>query len=224
MALLLCTGFASCSDDDESTAGEYESSHIGTAVDLGLSVKWADCNVGASAPEESGGHYAWGETKTKSLYSPETYTYNNNGEHTDIGSNISGTVYDVAHIKWGGNWRMPTQKEFYELVHNCVWKIETYNGVKGYRVKSKTRKLPTGDSVSIFLPFAGMYDTNYTDDGDIPSQLHNKDEIGYYWTSSISSDTYSYPHAYCCDISLWYRDATNVAEIYRGASVRPVTE
>ena len=81
------------------------------AVDLGLSVKWAPWNVGASTPEEYGGYYAWGETVEKATYNESSYQYYKNDGYVDIGSEISGTPYDVAHVKWGGDWRMPTNEE-----------------------------------------------------------------------------------------------------------------
>ena len=127
-------------EEDKPTPGEM--------IDLGLSVKWASHNVGASSPEGFGGYYAWGETEEKSDYSLETYKYYQNGSWINIGSNISGTQYDVAHVKWGGSWRMPTLDEIIELVENCSWKWTTYNGVEGQLVTG-----PNGNS--IFLPAAG---------------------------------------------------------------------
>lgn len=120
----------------------------GKMIDLGLSVKWASHNIGASSPEGFGGYYAWGETEEKSDYDLDTYKYYLNGSYVNIGSNISGTQYDVARVKWGGSWRMPTRKEIQELVKKCSWKWTTYNGVKG--------QLATGpNGNSIFLPAAG---------------------------------------------------------------------
>ncbi|MBR5067900.1 MAG: hypothetical protein IKX25_00720 [Bacteroidales bacterium] len=39
-------------------------------IDLGLpsGTKWASWNIGASASEEYGGYYAWGETEEKDYY------------------------------------------------------------------------------------------------------------------------------------------------------------
>lgn len=122
------------------------------AIDLGLpsGTKWACCNVESSSPEGYGGYYAWGETEEKSDYDRYTYKYYNDitGYIINIGSNISGTQYDVAHVKWGGSWRMPTKDEIEELVNNCTWKWTTYNGVNGQLVTA-----PNGNS--IFLPAAG---------------------------------------------------------------------
>lgn len=121
-------------------------------VDLGFpsGILWAAYNVGASSPEEYGGYYAWGETEGKESYTLENYKFYNSGTNSFefIGSEISGTSYDVAHVKWGGGARMPTFAEVKELLNNCTFKYGTYNGVKGDYVVG-----PNGNS--IFLPFAG---------------------------------------------------------------------
>ena len=115
-------------------------------VDMGLSVKWATCNVGASTPVDYGDYFAWGETEPKSSYYPD----NCETWQREIGD-IGGTSRDVAHAEWGGGWRMPTKAEFWELLDedNCTWEWTTLDGHRGYKVKSKK----TGNS--IFLPAAG---------------------------------------------------------------------
>ena len=96
-------------------------------VDLGLSVKWATCNVGANSPEEYGNYYAWGDTIEKRIYDIETYKYiivSNDGARQDlqqnINSNICGTSNDVAHVKLGEGWRMPTMDEIKELCESHI--------------------------------------------------------------------------------------------------------
>ena len=94
------------------------------AVDLGLSVKWATCNIGATKPEECGDYFAWGETSPKEVYTEETYLYYdaaNNRKLIDIGTEISGTEYDAARKQWGDDWRMPAEEELYELLRDCLW-------------------------------------------------------------------------------------------------------
>src|SRR5574344_815485 len=122
----------------------------GEAIDLGLSVKWASCNVGATTPEGYGGYYAWGETEGKKVYDESTYKYYDSStkSYIDIGNKISGTQYDVAHVKWGGSWRMPTDEEFQELCNKCTSTWTTYKGVYG-------RKFIGPNGNSIFLPAAG---------------------------------------------------------------------
>ena len=134
------------------------------AVDLGLSVKWASCNVGATSPEQFGDKYAWGETTTKKKYNEENYIYYdaNNESYVDIGTNIANTDYDVAHVKWGDNWRMPTLTELKELRDNCKWEWTNVNGVNGWKVigtNGKSIFFPTGkDNVYIWASDMGITD------------------------------------------------------------------
>ena len=179
----------------------------GFAIDLGLSVKWADHNVGANGPEEYGGYYAWGETEEKSNCTESTYKWCNNGSYTDIGSEISGTEYDVAHVKWGGNWRMPSQKEMKELIDNCKHEQVTYKGVTGYKFTSKK------NGNSIFLPAAGYR---------IGTKVGNSGTSGDYWSGTllpVNSSSACYLSCYGCRAS-WY----NYNNRNYGFSVRPVSD
>ena len=131
-------------------------------VDLGLSVKWATCNVGANTPEEYGGYYAWGEIETKSTYDWTTHKYYDSTTNTFLkyndywhqgGVNDNKTKLDssddVAHINWGGSWRMPDKDEAYELQNKCTLVFCTQNGVHGYRITSRI------NGCSIFVPASG---------------------------------------------------------------------
>ena len=138
-------------------------------VDLGLSVCWAGWNVGASSPEGYGNYYAWGETTTKSNYTQSSYQYFDGSNYVNIGSNISGTQYDVARAQWGGSWRMPTKAEFQELKERCTWTWTTYNNVNGYKVTG-----PNGNS--IFLPAVGCR---------LSTKLDYRGSQGYYWSGSL---------------------------------------
>ena len=102
------------------------------AIDLGLSVKWSCKNVGGSNPWDFEGFYAWGETGTKGAHIVSNYQYvrdldgdgnyyDDDSNWIDIGTNISGTSYDVAHVKWGEGWRMPTIEDAEELYNECTW-------------------------------------------------------------------------------------------------------
>ena len=142
-------------------------------VDLGLSVCWAGWNVGASSPEGYGNYYAWGETTTKSDYSKSSYQYHNGSEYVNIGSNISGTRYDVARAQWSGSWRMPTKAEFQELIDRCTWIWTTYNGVNGYKVTG-----PNGNS--IFLPAAGNRGG---------TEFYYRGSYGLYWSGSLDESS-----------------------------------
>lgn len=113
-------------------------------VDLGLSVKWATCNIGASAPEEPGSYFAWGETTPKDKYTKGNCLYFS----SDIGNISKSSKHDAAQAAWGIGWRMPTEKELQELKNKCKWKHEVLNGFVGFRITG-----PNGNSV--FLPAAG---------------------------------------------------------------------
>lgn len=128
-------------------------------IDLGLpsGTKWACCNIGASSPYEYGGQYAWGETEEKSDYSESNYKFaqaSSNGwmeingtlyNFINIGENICGTNYDVANVKWGNSWRMPSVTEMEELVSQCTWQQDSQNWIYSYKVTG-----PNG--ASIVLP------------------------------------------------------------------------
>lgn len=123
-------------------------------IDLGLpsGTLWASYNVGATKPEEYGKYYSWGEIEVRDQYYFTTYSLCDGTVSSchDIGENISGTKYDVAHVKWGGEWCMPTKDDFMELVYNCEYKETTQNGVKGFQFTG-----PNGNY--IFLPYTGYY-------------------------------------------------------------------
>ena len=153
-------------------------------VDLGLSVKWAEWNLGANSPEEYGYYYAWGETTPKATltFSKNNYKFYSNYQYTKyVTQSFEGTVDnkrtleladDAANVSLGGKWRMPTLAEAQELYDNCTWTKETLNGIKGYRVTSKVAGYT---DKSIFFPYAGAYyNTTYQED------------FGTYWTSSLS--------------------------------------
>lgn len=159
------------------------------SVDLGLSVKWATCNIGAEKPEDYGDYFAWGETSPKSKYDWETYKLCNGSSITmtkyctssdsDYGIVDNKTTLDLsddaAHVNWGGSWRMPTRAEQDELCNNCTWAWTTMNGVNGYKVTSKK------NGNFIFLPAAGIrYD----------SALNFVGSDGYYWSSSLYTGSY----------------------------------
>lgn len=171
-------------------------------VDLGLSVKWATCNVGADNPEEYGNYYAWGETTTK-----ETYT---EGNYKTLGKDVYGDIagdsrYDTARANWGASWRLPTRAECQELKDNCTWTWTTQGGHNGYRVTG-----PNGNS--IFLPAAGLRSWKL---------LRDAGSWGRYWTSAPYEDIYYGS----CDL-YFTGSSRHVGWNCRhcGQSVRPIAE
>ena len=199
-------------------------------VDLGLSVKWASCNLRASKPTECGGYYQWAGTKDVSdigiyldlsncpyhtgsniLYSGWT-KYNTKSSYGTVDNKtVLEAMDDAATVALGGNWRIPTDEEWTELrnTDNCSWTWITIDGVNGYKVQSK--KSGYTDNW-IFLPAAGCRYKDY---------LSLVGSLGFYWSSSLDK---SFPHE---TYSMYF----NSDEVIRGGpdrsygkSIRPVSE
>ncbi len=140
-------------------------------VDLGLSVKWAACNVGAYAPDDYGNYYAWGETGFKTEYTREnSVTYD-----VEIDSIGGDPTYDVATLRYGAPWRLPTVEEVDELIANCDYKWDTVHGVTGGHLTSRI------NGNNIFVPGAGL---RYSHELGLIG-------VGYYWTSTPESLVYA---------------------------------
>lgn len=183
---------------------------VAEAIDLGLpsGTKWASWNVGAFSPEELGGYYAWGEIEEKEDYTQSTYQHYDNAwqEYINIGENISGTEYDVAHVLWGNGWRMPTKEDFEELKTNCTWTwIQYNNSVYGYKVEGSNGN-------KIFLPAAGYRNGTSLDGGG---------SDGRYWSATLSENDY-YHSAWNLDFYGGNYYSGNYYYRYYGRSVRPV--
>jgi uncharacterized protein (TIGR02145 family) len=222
LTAVCCTAmlFAACEKNDEVSVTVSGSIDGHNYVDLGLSVKWATMNVGATAPEEYGNYYAWGEITTKNDYSWSTYKYSSDYKtltkyctNSDYGTVDNKTTLeaadDAATQNWGGNWRMPTIDEWQELIDNCDWKwTDDYNntGKAGDIVTSKT------NGNSIFLPAAGCR---------LSDELSGAGSDDYYWSSSLSTD-YPYDALYVFFYS--DRHGTSGGSRYYGRSVRPVVK
>lgn len=217
------SGSADDSDTNQSAVSNNEKT-THDYVDLGLSVKWATCNVGADKPEDNGNLYAWGETEVKEQYNVRTSKwgfmpvslkkYNINSEQGTVDNKTTLDLEDdVAHVTWGGNWRMPTREEMDELHDNCTWEWTTLNGVNGYRVTSKKQGYTDR---SIFLPAAG-----YKANG-----RYQYGSNGNYWSRSLMTDPYG-DGSVTCGTAACIRFNNNQANIgwedrMAGLSVRPV--
>ena len=198
-------------------------------VDLGLSVYWASCNLGASKPTEYGGYYQWAGTKDVSdtgIYLDWSYCPYHTGSDESSGwtkyntKSSYGTVDnktvleamdDAATVALGGKWRIPTDEEWTELrnTDNCSWTWTTIDGVNGYKVQSK--KSGYTDNW-IFLPAAGS--RRGTDLSLVGSG-------GYYWSSSLNTGGPNlawYVYFYSDNVSRYRYNRCN------GQSVRPVSE
>jgi hypothetical protein len=189
-------------------------------VDLGLSVRWATMNVGASSPSDYGDYYAWGETTTKSDYNWNTYKYCNGSEKSmtkyctkssygivDNKTELDSSD-DVAHVKWGGKWRMPTYEELEELKEKCTWTRAIQDGHQGYWLTG-----PNGNT--IFLPIAGSYYNSSL------SQVGNR---GDYWSRTLCE---SYPNR-AWELFFFESLSSDMATYFTsrmsGQSVRPVID
>ena len=161
------------------------------AIDLGLpsGLKWASFNLGATKPEEYGDYFAWGETEPKDTYSWSTYKWCMNGNNYAITKYCTDSQYgydgftdsetilnpedDAAHVNLGGEWRMPMDAEWAELLSQCSLEWTTLNGVNGYRVTG-----PNGNS--IFLPAAGSI---------LNTSVYSAESYCFFWSSSLDVPT-----------------------------------
>ena len=172
-------------------------------VDLGLSVKWSNCNLGASYPEDFGEYYSWGAI---SEYSRTQYVMaRRKGD---------GPEYDIAQVKLGGNWKTPTDAQWTELRKKCLWTWTTQNGVNGYRVTSKT------NGNSIFLPAGGVWKGR---------SLVDAGTGGVYWSQTAGGYEIGDENDYWYPRGAW-RINFDSQGVYRGSSsteqgrtIRPVT-
>lgn len=207
-----------CSSDDDDDAGKSVFVDGHEAVDLGLSVKWATCNVGADTPTEYGNYYAWGETVTKSNYDWETYKWCKGDDESltkycnsiDGKSTLSASD-DVATVKWGAKWRMPSQKEWEELLDKCTITWTSQNRVYGCLVVGPSGK-------SIFLPASGSY---------IGEQLRHVDSYGSYWSSTLYKEFENQASTFSFDIDeIGWDNSIEYDSALRcfGFPVRPVTQ
>ena len=188
------------------------------AIDMGLpsGLKWASWNVGASSPEEVGDFYAWGEVDRKETFSFENYKYCEGTMTSMIKYNESKSAGwfqddkrkldandDVASVLWKDCWRIPTRKEWTELLDNCTWTVTTLGGVKGYDVAATNGN-------HLFFPFTG---SSYTGS-----------QYGRYWSSSLRYQDGVIGASSACYFSLSETQARISGQYkYFGSAVRPVT-
>ena len=176
------------------------------AVDLGLSVDWADQNIRSAKDATQDAFFSWGNVKEQTAYDEESYPY----LKTVIDEN--GKLpkdKDAAAQLWGGTWRMPTIDEWNELINYCKWTKATKNGVVGYNV--------TGNGNTIFIPLSGIYNN---------SDINYKNGEANYWTSEPTSDGTN-ENAYGAFITTdaapyQFVSGTNLR--YLGCLIRPVRD
>ena len=191
-------------------------------VDMGLSVMWASCNLGASSPEGEGDYYALGENETIPTYqwdnykwsssasSPYTWNlgsdgfskYNYGFLYGDVDNNTVLTIEDdAAHARLGENWRIPSSEEYYELIDNCYIETVSVNGVTGKKFTSKI------NGNSIFLPWTGNSSYNSS-----------------YWSSDLSVSSSDPTYARVFQLSEHGNPGVLTSQRYYGNTIRPVYE
>ena len=182
--------------DDGTIAGiEY--------VDLGLSVKWAPFNIGATSPAECGDYFAWGEIETKTEYT-EANSLTHGIYMEDIGGNPQ---YDAARAIWGSTWRLPSREEIEEIVAECTWEWTSVDGMNGCKITG-----PNGNH--IFVPAAGCY---------IGAELKMLGQNGMYHSYKMCGDYVNFSYGFHFGEG---SDNYQLDWLYRayGRSIRPVTE
>lgn len=183
-------------------------------VDLGLSVKWATYNVGATKTTESGDYFAWGETAPKSEYSWDSYDWADQtnrykmtkyywGEEPSEPDITLEAEDDAANVNWGGAWRMPTMVECMELQEKCTWKwVENFNG----RGMDGVLGVSQVNGNTILFPLAGVKGGN------------SRSREGCYWTANLFRGSSDLGFSFIFDSSPIIGDDPR----WWGESVRPV--
>ena len=208
---MVALSFVACQENDEENIDPLY------AVDLGLSVKWAWCNVGANRPKEDGSYYAWGETAAKDLWGSDKKKYQHynstTGAYKYLGSTISGTSYDVAHTTMSDDWRMPTKEELQELIDKCTWEWVTLYGDDYYTTDDEDTSDDTTDADY------GYYD-GFLITG--PNGNHIFLPGGKYWSGTNESFGNGDPMSYV--LSAGYSDNKQVSTeaCYAVRFIRPV--
>ena len=180
---------------------DYTSPTVGKSdfANLGLSVHWAKCNIGASKAESYGTYVGWADpngTKT----STDLSDYPAAG-YPDVPTTICGTSYDIAKQQWGEKWRMPTYEQMQELTYGCIKEEIFVNGIRGVKYTGITGE-------SIFLPCAGYRKG---------SEMINVGSDFAYWTGDIYSYGWDYAYgSFSGSRGGWY------AKRYEGCQVRAV--
>lgn len=179
---------------------------IPKAIDLGLpfGTLWADCNLGASSPEESGHYFRWGEITPHEDYEKFLYPHLCNGKFKDIGSDIAGTQYDAAFVHLGKSWCMPNEAQFKELLEMCSFNWESYKGVGGMKITGPNNNF-------LFIPTSGF--RSYKS-----GVLYGVGSYGYFWSSTASGGVNG-RYFFFFSSSDWYLNYGNRAY---GFPIRPV--
>ena len=176
-------------------------------VDLGLSVLWAETNIGAETAYDDGNYYAWGETSPKDSYTEENYTYTNNLTTLDA-------THDAATANWGSAIRMPTMTEHGELLDGCSWEWKDMTNSANETIICYKGVNKNNSDIVIYLPASGSYDDGY---------ICYRNIFGYYWSITPDETDKAYARAFKIN-NYGYPNSSYYATCYEGCSVRAVAE
>ncbi len=202
---------------------DSQSEAVSQMVDLGLSVKWASWNLGASKPEETGDFYAWAGTTPRTNFKEDApYPYWNGSKFSkysyDDKKSVLETIDDAATAQWGAPWRIPTIAEWNELLTNCNREKHTRNGVNGYLFTSQI------NGKQVFFPFTGIY---YKSDEIVDwsiGRVASYPSRNIHLKTGVNIDkTYAYFHcAYMDDEKIFFENIS--FRVGSGRTVRAVCE
>jgi serine/threonine protein kinase len=194
----------------ESIQDNYDKGFVDTnnvhAVDLGLSVLWADCNIGGTPESPVGDLIGWGDVSgvKKSLDVADYVPLRKYITHR-IEGDIGKTEYDIATQCLGEKWRMPNRKHWEELISKCKWIREKQQNIWGYRIVGPNNN-------SIYLPLTGIrWGEKISDTSS-----------AYYWTSELADDDRKRAYYVCFDMEMKYDNVNNKDFVYSGRAVRPI--
>lgn len=180
-----------------------EKIYLGFNGDNGKPLYWSSYNLGATAPEDYGGLYGWGDATGK-----KTSTDLDNYPSATPPTDINNTDYNLAKIMWGGGWRLPSNNEMWSLLSNCDDEWTTINGTEGIKYTSKT------NGNSIFIPIAPVRTGETIEQGT----------KSYYWLNTLNEEDNTMAATFHID-TYWKNDwPTAGKERYLGLPIRPVTE
>ena len=200
--------------------GKGETKDVHPYADLGLpsGTLWATTNLGAATETDKGDYFAWGETTGfkdgKKDFSWKNYshcdgtskkmtkycTFSLTGDAD--GKRVLDAEDDAATAKWGSTWQLPSEEQWKELLAECSWTWTTKNGMKGYKITSKT------NGTAIFLPFAGYYS----------GETYNSGTSGY-WMRTRGQ---GFPSLANCLYLESQRAESNSSDRCKGYPIRPV--
>ncbi len=172
---ILCTTISCQKEGNEPLTPSLIPLNGHQAIDLGLSVRWATCNIGARTSADDGYYFSWGETSPKDYYNDTTYTFTGMED-------VLLPEHDAAHVNWGSIWRMPTLEEYIELYEQCTWKWTSTNNSESWRQPGWKVTGPNGNSI-FFPAVAERFE---------PNTYGWREEMGYYWSSTRLQSTESH--------------------------------